>query len=73
MFGCYIVYHYSLRFDREEVHVLVAILCIITVFGLTEEWFMLFLLYCISLLFNDLQRSGSCFGWLYSPPLPFKV
>ena len=29
--GCYIVYHYCLRFDREEVHVVVGILPTITV------------------------------------------
>jgi len=31
-----------------------------TVLGLTEEWFMLFLLYCLPLLFKVWQRSGSC-------------
>ena len=30
-FGCYIVYHYSLRFDRGEVHVVVVIFYTITV------------------------------------------
>ena len=30
-FGCYIVYHYSLRFDRGEVYVVVNILYSITV------------------------------------------
>ena len=46
---CYIVYHYCLRFDRREVHVVVVILSTITVYGLTKEWFML-LLYCPPLL-----------------------
>jgi len=41
----YIVYRYCLRFDRGVVHSFVAILSTITVEGLTEEWFMLFLLY----------------------------
>ena len=45
------VYHYCLRFDRGLVHVVV-ILSAITVLGLTEEWFMLFLLYCLPLLFK---------------------
>ena len=48
---CYIVYHCSLRFDRRVVHVVVVILSTITVYGLTEEWFMLLLLYCLQLLF----------------------
>jgi len=40
--GGYIVYHYCVRVDRGEVHVVVAVmLSIITVYGLTEEWFML--------------------------------
>ena len=59
--GCYIVYHYCLRFDRGVVHVLV-ILSTITVLGLTEKWFMLLLLYCLPLLFQVWQRSGSCCG-----------
>ena len=56
---CYIVYHYCLKFDRGVVHVVV-ILSTITVYGLTEEWFMLWLLYCLPLLFKVWQRSGSC-------------
>jgi hypothetical protein len=36
----------------------VVILSIITVYSLTEEWFMSFLLYCIPLLFQIWQRSG---------------
>ena len=58
--SCYIVYHYCLRFDRGVVHVVVVILSTITVLVLTEEWFMLLLLYCLPLLFNVWQRSGSC-------------
>jgi hypothetical protein len=59
-FGCYIVYHYSLRFDKRVVHVVVVvILCTITVLRLTEEWFML-LLFCLTLLFKIWQRSGAC-------------
>jgi hypothetical protein len=58
---CYIVYHYWLRFDRGVIHVVVVvILSTITVWGLTEDWFMLFL-YCISLLFKVWQRSCSCY------------
>ena len=50
---CYIFYHYCLRFDRREVHILVVILSTITVWCLTEEWFVLWWwLYCIPLLFN---------------------
>ena len=50
----------------EGVHVVVVILSTITVSGLTEEWFILLLLYCLPLLFKVWQRSGSrCFGWLY--------
>jgi hypothetical protein len=56
---CYIFYHYCLRYDRGVVHVVV-ILSTISVEGLTEEWFMLLLLYCISLLFKVWQSSGSC-------------
>jgi hypothetical protein len=54
----YIVYHYCLRFDRWVIHVVV-ILSIITVYGLSEEWFMLMLLYWLPLLFKVWQRSGS--------------
>jgi len=51
-FFCYIVYHYCLRFDRGVVHVvLVGYIVYRTVLGLTEEWFMLFLLYCLPVLF----------------------
>jgi hypothetical protein len=57
---CYIVHHYCLRFHREVVHVMVVILSTITVYGLTEEWFMLWLLYCLPLLFMVWQGSGSC-------------
>jgi hypothetical protein len=42
------------------VHVVVGILPTIIVQGLTEEWFMLWLLYCLPVLFKVLQRSGSC-------------
>jgi hypothetical protein len=58
--GCYIVYHYCLRFHREVVQVVVVIMSTITVYGLTEEWFMLWLLYCLPLLFMVWQRNGSC-------------
>jgi hypothetical protein len=57
--GFYIVYHYWLRFEREVVHVVVVIFSIITVYGLTEEWFMLLLLYFLPFLFKVWQRSGS--------------
>jgi hypothetical protein len=58
--GCYIVYNYCLRIDRGVVHVIVVILSFYTIWCMTEEWFMLLLLYCLPLLFNVLQRSGSC-------------
>ena len=48
----YSFYHYCLMFDRGVVHVVVAILSTITLKDLTEEWFMLWLLYYISLLFK---------------------
>jgi glucan phosphoethanolaminetransferase (alkaline phosphatase superfamily) len=57
---CYIVYHYCFRLERREVHVGVVILTIIAVEGLTEEWFMLLMLYCLPLLFKVWQRSGPC-------------
>jgi hypothetical protein len=44
------VYHYCLWFDRGVVHVVVVILSTITVYGLTEEWFMLLLLYFLPVL-----------------------
>jgi hypothetical protein len=70
----YSIYHYSLMFDRGVVHVVVFILFTITVLGMTEELFILLLLYCLPLLFNVWQRSGSCcFGWLYCLPLLFNV
>ena len=49
---CYIVYHYCSRFDRGVVHVVVVILSTIAVYGFTEEWFMLLLLYRLTLLFK---------------------
>jgi len=70
---CHIVYHCCLRFDSGVIHVIVAILPTITVCGLTEEWFMLLLLYGLPLLFKVWQRNGSCFGWLYCLPLLFNV
>jgi len=39
-------------FDRGVVHVVVVILSIITFYGLTEEWLMLWLLYCLPMLFE---------------------
>jgi hypothetical protein len=47
---CYIVYNYCLRFERGVVHIVVVIMSTITVLGLTGEWFILFLLYCLPLL-----------------------
>jgi hypothetical protein len=61
---CYNVYHYCFRFDRGVVHFVLVILSTITAQGLTEEWFMLLLLYCLPLLFYVWQRSGSC-CWCY--------
>ena len=73
---CYIVDLYCLRFDRGVVHIVVAVILLtITVWGLTEEWFLLlWLLYCSQLLFDVWQRNGSyCCCWLYSWPLLFEV
>jgi hypothetical protein len=56
---CYIVYLYCLMFDRRVIRVVV-ILSTINVYGLSEEWFMLLLLYWLPLLFKVWQRSGSC-------------
>jgi hypothetical protein len=47
-------------FDRGLVYVVVVILSNITVLGLTEEWFMFCLLYCLPLQYKVLQRSSSC-------------
>jgi hypothetical protein len=47
-------------FDTGMVYVVVVILSNITVLGLTEEWFMFCLLYCLPLQFKVLQRSVSC-------------
>ena len=58
--GSYIVYHYSLRLGRGEVYVVVVILSTIAVCGLIEEWFILWLLYCLPLVFKVWQRNGSC-------------
>jgi hypothetical protein len=41
--GCYIVYHCCLTFDRGVVHIVVVILSTITVKGLTDKWFMFWL------------------------------
>ena len=59
--SCYVAYHYCLRFNRGVVHVvlvgnIIYHYCLI----LTEEWFMLLLLYCLPLLFMVWQRNGSC-------------
>jgi hypothetical protein len=45
-------YNYCLWFDREVVHVVVVIFSTSTVYGLTEKWFMLWLLYCPPVLFK---------------------
>jgi hypothetical protein len=58
--SCYIVYHYCSWFDREVFHVVVVILYFITVYDLTEGWFMLLLLYCLPLVLKVWQRSGLC-------------
>jgi hypothetical protein len=41
-----------LKSAKAVVRVVVVILSIVSVLGLTEEWFVLLLLYCLSLLFN---------------------
>jgi hypothetical protein len=52
------------------VQVVVVILSTITVWGLTEEWFMLLLLYCLSLFFKVWQKWFTL--WLlYCLPLLF--
>ena len=56
----YLVYHCFLRFDRGVVQVGLVILSTITVHGLIEKCFMLWLLYCNSLLFMIWQRGCSC-------------
>ena len=38
--------------DRGVVHVVFVMLSTITILGLTEEWFILLLLYCLPLLFK---------------------
>jgi hypothetical protein len=48
----YVVYNDCFRFDRGMVHVAVVLLSIITVSVLTDEWFMLLMVYCLPLLFN---------------------
>ena len=58
--GGYITDHYCLRFDRVVHVVEMVILLTITVWGLTEEYFMLLRwLYYWSLLF-EVWQSGSC-------------
>jgi hypothetical protein len=59
-----IFYHYCLMFDRGVVHIVVVILSPITVLCMTEEWFILLLLYCLPLLLKVWQRSGSFSVWL---------
>jgi hypothetical protein len=44
------------RLDRGVVHVVVVILSTIIIYDLTEELFMLFLLYCLPLLFKGLTE-----------------
>ena len=44
------------------VHVVVVIMSTITVYGLTEEWFILWLLYCLPLLLSVSKRNGSRCG-----------
>ena len=46
----YIVYHYCFSLDSLVVHGVLVILSTITAKGLTEERFMLLLVYCLSLL-----------------------
>jgi hypothetical protein len=48
--------------DRGVIHVVFVMLSTITILGLTEEWFILLLLYCLPLLRKVLQRNSSCFG-----------
>ena len=67
-FGCYIIYQYCLWFDRGEVHVVVVLSTIIVMLstntfqGLTEEWFVLWLLYCLPFVLKVWRSSGSCCG-----------
>jgi hypothetical protein len=55
---CYIVYHYSLRFDRWVIRVFVVILSIVSVLGLTEGGSCCYIVYDYSLIVW--QMSGSC-------------
>ena len=48
----YIVYHCCLMFDSGVVHVVVVIWSTIAVKSLTEERFILLLVYCLPLLFK---------------------
>jgi hypothetical protein len=58
-----VIFHtITVRFDRGVVHVLLAILSIITLLDLTEKWFMFWLLYCLPLLSKVWQRGGTCCG-----------
>jgi hypothetical protein len=68
---CYIVYHYSLRFDRGEVHVVVVILYTITVsFDRGVVHVLVVILSAITLL--DLTKQWLVL-LLYCLPLLFKV
>jgi len=71
--GGYNVYHYCLRINRGVAHIVVAILCTITLYGLTKEWFMLFWL----ALLSTITVLGLTEEWfmllLLCLPLLFKV
>ena len=71
-FGCYIVYHYFLRFDRGEVHVVVVIFHTITVrFDRGVVHVLLVILSIITLL--DLTEEWFMFWLLYCLPLLSRV
>ena len=70
----YIVYHFCLMYDRGVIDIVVGYNVYHDCFGLTEEWFMWLLLYCLPLLFKVWKRSVSCCCCcLYCLPLLFKV
>jgi len=58
----FIVYHYYIRFDRGEVHVVV-VYCLPLLFKVFRVGrFIFLLLYCLPLLFKVSRRGGSCCG-----------
>jgi hypothetical protein len=70
----YVVYYYCLRFDKGVVHVaLVGYSIYHYPLMFDREWFLWLFLYCLPLLFNIWQRSGSycCYFIVYHYCLRF--